>query len=146
MPILIDTNVASEFMRPRNKVNDNVWTWFNDTDLSTVRLCRIVDAEVKFGAYAHRDAVQMSRLVAGWEKLVARFEMLEYSPAAAENTARLRALERRRGRQVSFPDAAIAGIALANNCALATRNTKDFEGSDLILINPFEPSPGEKSS
>lgn len=37
-------------------------------------------------------------------------------------------------------NAPAAALALANTCALATRKTKDFEGSDLILINPFEPS------
>ncbi len=35
-------------------------------------------------------------------------------------------------------DAMIAAICLANGATLATRNTKDFEGLDLKLINPFE--------
>ena len=32
----------------------------------------------------------------------------------------------------------IAAICLSTGAALATRNTKDFEGLDLVLINPFE--------
>jgi predicted nucleic acid-binding protein len=32
----------------------------------------------------------------------------------------------------------IAAICLANGARLATRNTRDFEGLDLKLVNPFE--------
>jgi hypothetical protein len=35
------------------------------------------------------------------------------------------------------PDAAIAAIALANGCALATRNVKDFATTGLDLIDPW---------
>ncbi len=35
-------------------------------------------------------------------------------------------------------DAMIAAICLTHGATLATRNTKDFEGLDLKLINPFE--------
>jgi predicted nucleic acid-binding protein len=34
----------------------------------------------------------------------------------------------------------IAAISLTHGASLATRNTKDFEGLDLKLINPFEDS------
>lgn len=35
-------------------------------------------------------------------------------------------------------DAMIAAVCLAHGATLATLNTKDFEGLDLRLINPFE--------
>lgn len=35
-------------------------------------------------------------------------------------------------------DAMIAAICLSHDATLATRNTKDFEGLDLKLVNPFE--------
>ncbi len=35
-------------------------------------------------------------------------------------------------------DALIAAVALANTMTLATRNTADFEGIGLALVNPFE--------
>jgi len=142
MNILLDTNVASQILRPRRISNQHLWKWFDEIDGTVLRLCRIVDAEVKFGAYGHPDAMQSRCLLTKWRDLVLRINILEFTAPASDIAARFRGRERRRGRQVSFPDAAIAGIALANNCALATRNTKDFEGSDLILINPFEPSPG----
>ena len=41
------------------------------------------------------------------------------------------------GRAMSLPDGQIAGIALANGFAVATRNIKDFEDCGIELINPF---------
>jgi predicted nucleic acid-binding protein len=43
------------------------------------------------------------------------------------------------GRPIDFPDAQIAAIALQHNSQLVTRNIKDFEGIEgLLLINPWE--------
>ena len=39
---------------------------------------------------------------------------------------------------MSMPDAAIAAIAAANNCALATRNVHDFTTTGLEIINPWQ--------
>jgi predicted nucleic acid-binding protein len=42
------------------------------------------------------------------------------------------------GRAMSFPDAQIAAIAMEHDCALATRNIRDFVTTKLKLINPWE--------
>lgn len=42
------------------------------------------------------------------------------------------------GRPISGFDGLIAAICLASASALATRNTKDFEGLGLELINPWQ--------
>jgi toxin FitB len=39
---------------------------------------------------------------------------------------------------ISMPDAQIAAICRVSSAGLATRNTKDFEYSGLVLINPWE--------
>lgn len=44
-----------------------------------------------------------------------------------------------RGRPISIPDAQIAAIALAHGATLATRNAKDFDGTGIALVNPWEP-------
>lgn len=36
-----------------------------------------------------------------------------------------------------LPDLEIAGIALANECSLATRNISDFRGLGIDLIDPW---------
>lgn len=42
------------------------------------------------------------------------------------------------GRMMSPQDAMIAAICLQHGATLATCNTKDVEGLDLKLVNPFE--------
>jgi predicted nucleic acid-binding protein len=41
---------------------------------------------------------------------------------------------------MTVPDAAIAAIAEANGCALATRNVRDFATTGLDIINPWQSS------
>lgn len=43
----------------------------------------------------------------------------------------------RRGHPIAAADAQIAAICRARGAALATRNTKDFEGTRITLINPW---------
>ena len=58
--------------------------------------------------------------------------------AIAEEFARWEEERRKAGRPMETKDAMIAAICLANGATLATRNTRDFEGLDLKLVNPFE--------
>ena len=44
---------------------------------------------------------------------------------------------RRMGRPISMADACIAGVCLAHEARLATRNTRDFEDIGLTLIDPW---------
>jgi predicted nucleic acid-binding protein len=42
------------------------------------------------------------------------------------------------GSPISMPDAQIAAICRVSSDGLATRNTKDFANSGLVLINPWK--------
>lgn len=49
------------------------------------------------------------------------------------------AARRRIGREVSKPvDAMIAAVSASRGMAVATRNTSDFIGMDVELINPWD--------
>lgn len=41
------------------------------------------------------------------------------------------------GRPISVPDAQIASIAHVQRATLATRNVRDFEHSDIVVVDPF---------
>ena len=42
------------------------------------------------------------------------------------------------GTPMSMPDAQIAAICIVSGAEFATRNTKDFENTGFVLINPWE--------
>jgi toxin FitB len=51
--------------------------------------------------------------------------------------AELFATSKKLGRPIDFADCAIAACAMQNHFALATRNTKHFEGLGIELMNPW---------
>jgi predicted nucleic acid-binding protein len=64
--------------------------------------------------------------------------ILGFSTDAAHRCATLAAERRKAGRPMETKDAMVPAICVAHGATLATRNTKDFEGLDLKLVNPFE--------
>ena len=137
--ILIDTNVISEVMKQQR--DQAVIAWLNGQLWDTLFLCTPVLAELHFG---------VARLAAGRRKeLLAtaldRIEgdlyhgrILTFDQAAASTYGRLTAERQRKGRRIGQMDAMIAAIAVTHRAVLATRDTADFAGLGLDLINPFE--------
>jgi predicted nucleic acid-binding protein len=46
-------------------------------------------------------------------------------------------LSRQKGIALSVMDGFVAATAMAHQLALATRNTKDFSGLELSVVDPF---------
>jgi len=60
---------------------------------------------------------------------------------AAQKAALLAAQRKAQGRPVDLRDTLIAGIALAQQAQLATRNVRHFNDTGLSLVNPFPRMP-----
>ncbi len=77
--------------------------------------------------------------LAALRRLVVEFadRLFDFNVNAAWAYGRILAGARRSGRPMTLPDAAIAAIAEANGCALATRNVNDFATTGLEIINPW---------
>lgn len=86
------------------------------------------------------DRKRKAALIAELDAIEAEFSgrVLGFSSNAAHQYGIIAAQRHKIGRRMETKDAMIAAICLANGATLATRNTKDFEGLDLKLINPFE--------
>jgi len=136
--ILLDTNIISELEKPAP--DRNVASWMKARPSTEFYLCDVVVMEQSYGAECFLLRTGFDRYSRIFNALLASFQgrILRFDQNSAIETGRIRARRERSGHQISVQDAMIAAICLANGATLATRNTKDFEGLDLKLINPFE--------
>jgi predicted nucleic acid-binding protein len=137
--ILLDTNVLSELIKPRPHPGVVSWTRHSAGALA---IPTIAVAEMAFGIEKLAEGRRREDLLSGLHRLVTEFadRLFDFNVNATWAYARILATARKRGRPMSVPDAAIAAIAAANDCALATRNLEDFATAGLQLINPWQDS------
>ena len=138
--ILLDSNVLSELMAP--KPNPAVLTWTSKQRLADVLyIATVTLGEILYGiellpAGKRRDGLLHEAEAMFREDFAGR--ILPFDDIAARSFAKIAAARRLRGRHISNSDAQIAAIARVNRAVLATRNTADFEGSGVSLINPWQ--------
>ncbi len=137
--IVLDTNIVSELsgIRP----NELVFKWASGISIEQMFLCTPVVAELAFGAeifFKRTGSDRHSRSLDEFLKKRFLGRVLPFGLEAALLAGAMRAKREATGRPVKPMEIAIAAIAKSNNATLATRNTRDFEGLDLKLINPFE--------
>ena len=137
--ILLDTNFISELMRPQP--SQVVLDWFSAQSGDDLFLSSVTEAELRLGAFLLPDGARRDQIVAAIEAMMAtEFDgrILAFDSPAAQTYADIVVVRRAAGRPISAFDAQIAAIALANDFSLATRNTRDFEGSGVTIINPWD--------
>jgi predicted nucleic acid-binding protein len=137
--ILLDTNVLSEFMRPRPAAT--VVSWLDEQPAGEVYTSAISRAEIELGLMLMPPGKRQETLSqAAWAMFDEDFtgRCLPFDEDAARHYARIVSARTRAGRPISVEDAQIAAIALAHRMPLATRNTTDFELIDgLEVVNPW---------
>lgn len=138
---LLDTNVLSELMR--DGPAPAVLQWFAGQTAPLLHTSTVTQAEMLAGiavlpAGKRRDALAQAAQQIFNKDFLGR--CLAFDSAAAEHYALVRAQRKHAGMPISTEDAQIAAIALASSMKLVTRNTKDFEEiDDLVLTNPWQP-------
>lgn len=137
--LLLDTNVLSEFMRPRPDAG--VVAWLDAQVQSELFVSAISRAEIELGLALMPAGKRQAGLARAAQVMFEHdFDgrCLAFDDRAAAHYARLVAERTRQGRPISVEDAQIAAIAQARSLRLATRNTDDFKGIDgLVLVNPW---------
>lgn len=137
--VLLDTNVLSELIRP--EPDATVTGWLDSLDPAAVATSAITAAELLYGV-ARLPAGQRRELlhaaVRGLieDDLDGRVE--PFDAAAAVHYAALVSDRDRTGRPISIADGQIAAICRKLGAALATRNTDDFEGTGIELLDPWQ--------
>jgi toxin FitB len=140
---LIGTNVISELTKPLP--DPAVVDWFANTPvqsiyISAVTLCEMHRGLALMPAGKRKNALKTATDAVIQEDFAQRCLSLDARCAPVYGS--LAARQQQQGRACGAEDAMIAAIALANRLTLVTRNTKDFEGIDsLVLLNPWNENP-----
>lgn len=136
--IILDTNVVSELMKASPA--QRVVAWMTRQSTMSLYTTSVTQAEVLHGIALLPAG---KRQKAFEEAAKAMFErafdgrILPFGSDAAYPYARIAAERRRAGRPIAQLDAQIAAIARAAGAAIATRDTADFEGCGLVVIEPW---------
>ena len=139
MNFLLDTNVVSEWVKPRP--TPAIVKWLEVADEDRVFLSVITIAELRFGLEA-MPAGARRELLERWLKddVPVRFEgrVLDVSVFVAEAWGILMAQSRRSGATAGAMDGFIAATAMVHGLTIVTRNTRDFAALGIPLVNPWE--------
>ena len=137
--MLLDTNILSELMRP--SPFPAVVEWLDAQPAEQLFISAVTQAEIELGLALLPEGRRKNELLQAAKEIFSLFDgrNLPFDAAAAQEYALIVAARVKAGRPVSVEDAQIAAIARANNLRLVTRNSKDFERIDgLIVINPWD--------
>jgi len=136
---LLDTNVVSELRKIGDgKADANVVTWIGAHDARELFISVITILELERGVLGvqRRDATQGARL-RSWLDSRVRPEFADrivpIDDTIATRCAHLHVPDRR-----NEADALIAATALVRDMTVVTRNTKDFEGTGVVLVDPWQ--------
>lgn len=127
---LVDTNVISEFLRPRPA--PAVLNWARTVDRFALSVVTV--EEVTYGLSAKPNA-QLER---GFENLVRDYcTVLPVTDAIARRCGELRGRLSKNGRTRTQADMLIAATAAEHDLVVVSRKVRDFEGCGVRVLNPF---------
>lgn len=136
--IVFDTNVISELMR--SEPSSVVVGWIRARSASELYTTSITLAEVRSGLerLPDGDRKQLLRSVAA--EVFAAFgeQVLPFDADAATPYATIVRERDRAGLPIDGFDAQIAAICRSHGAALATRNLKDFRGTGIEVLDPWQ--------
>ncbi len=137
--MILDTNVVSEPMRPSPSAA--VMEWLSRQPVAGhFFVTTVTMAEILFGVELlprgkRRDNTLAQAQATFAEDFAGR--ILPFDEDAARAFAAIGPSRRGQGRPITDLDAQIAAIARSHGALLATRNTADFEGCGIRLVNPW---------
>lgn len=135
MSYLVDTNVISELRR--HQPDAGVVSWANSHPRQSLYLSVLTLGEIRKGLQTVKDSAFRQTLSDWLEVDLANYfagRLLMVDAKVADRWGRLQA---QAGRTLPAIDSLLAATALHHGLTLVTRNTKDFEGIGLDLVNPW---------
>lgn len=136
MSYLIDTNVLSE-LRNR-KADANVVTWMHARPRQSLYLSVLSLGEIRKGIEGVADPAFRQMLTDWLDVQLPNYfigRVLDIDAAVADRWGRLQASAK---RTLPVIDGLLAATALEHDLTLVTRNSKDFIGLGVQLLNPWD--------
>lgn len=137
--IILDTNVLSEIMK--RSPNQNVLDWVESHPAFSLYITSVTQAEIFYGIRLLQEGKRKRALLKAAGDIFSNGfsgRILSFDSAAAKSWAEIVVNRRQSGKPISHFDAQIAAIALTYGARVATRNTIDFEGCGIAVVNPWE--------
>ena len=138
MSFLLDTNVVSEWVKPRP--NAGVIAWLDGIDEDRTFLSVVTITELRYGIERLPSGKRRSQLHR-WatHELVLRFEdrILPINNPVADRCGAVLARCEAIGRRMEAMDAFIAATAEIHQLTVVTRNVSDFEPIVKNVLNPW---------
>jgi toxin FitB len=130
---LLDTNVVSEFRRPRP--HGAVLAWLSAVDDADLNISAVTLGEIQAGIELTREQdASKAASIEFWADQVA--DTYNVLPMTAE-VFRLWAKLMHKQSDTVTEDAMIAATALTHKLTVVTRNVNDFERFGVKIVNPF---------
>ncbi len=137
--IMLDTNVLSGLMQ--QQPDPQVVAWLDGQSAQSIWLNSVTLFEIRFGLALVASSRRKKLLHERFEELLQddlQNRVLLFDAHAAAQAAQLAADRKAGGRPVDMRDTFIAGIALAHNAILATRNIRHFSDLSVAVVNPWD--------
>ena len=141
---VLDTNVVSELMGERP--NPQVLGWMDNQLTANLFVTSVTEAEIRTGIATLPEGERRRGLTAAAERLFGVLfddRTLPFDSDAARAYAMLAAGRRAAGRLVSQAGCQIAAIARSVGASIATRNARDFSGTGIDVVDPWQAGPGQ---
>lgn len=139
MSYLLDTNVLSEWRRPRP--DPGVVKWLRGIYEDELHISAVSVAEIALGAERLPQGKRREELRSWLEQeIVGRFgsRIIGVDQRIAFRWGRIVAMRASAGAPISVMDAFFAATALEQGLTLVTRNDRDFEAVGLTPFNPWQ--------
>lgn len=134
---ILDTNVVSALMN--DPPEDKVVAWLDSQARTSIWTTSITVFEVRSGLEIMPAGKRQAKLSEVFERILDRLgqRIAVFDDEAARQAANLTALRRKKGRVGELRDTMIAGIVLARQAAIATRNTAHFSDISATVVDPW---------
>lgn len=140
--IVLDTNVVSELMRPEPA--PAVVAWLRQRSDLGLHTTTVTVAEIRYGIARLPEGRRRESLRRAADEIFAAFprQILSFDLPAANAYVDVVSGRENAGNPIDGFDAQIAAICRSRAATLATRNTKDFTDTGLVLVNPWQEAAG----